>query len=326
MNSIYHLDTLQELKEYLEKQDQKLLREELINEFLKFAEYKNASDWNNAVKICESLAIVGWGKHEPLQAVKGMFFNGNPETCFINKFREPRFVDAIWSKRKDGFTMEKGRTSYFESPMLSEKKTILNEYYIQEDIQDLALANQRNWIPKNPILITRTISNCYENSKSVIESIDKELQPELDLKMKPEKYGTAINQIVFSCSYSFYDNNSCKTNYIIADESLKLKQKDFYPELLKIFSKQEIESNGYFLRNRYEYGNFNSQKGKIVNEINFEKELSDLSYIKQKQAIAKHILISLNATIEKLKKKKISYDFESMQNDFLEILTKWKLS
>ncbi|WP_202702009.1 hypothetical protein, partial [Flavobacterium sp. UGB4466] len=76
----------------------------------------------------------------------------------------------------------------------------------------------------------------------------------------------------------------------------------------------------------YEYGNFNSQKGKIVNEINFEKELSDLSYIKQKQAIAKHILISLNATIEKLKKKKISYDFESMQNDFLEILTKWKLS
>ncbi|QSW88135.1 hypothetical protein J0383_17935 [Flavobacterium endoglycinae] len=80
MNSIYSLDTLQELKEYLEKQDQKSLREELINEFLKFAEYKNASDWNNAVKICESLAIIGWGEHEPLQAVKGMFFNGNPET------------------------------------------------------------------------------------------------------------------------------------------------------------------------------------------------------------------------------------------------------
>lgn len=323
MTTIYNLDTLQKLKEYLEKQDQKSLREQLINEFLKFADYKNVSDWNNAVKICESLAIIGWGENEPLQAVKGMFFNGNPETFFINKFREPRFVNAIWSKRKDGFTMEKGRTSYYESPMQPKEKTILSEYNIREDLQDLPLENQRNWIPKNPILITRTISNCYQNSKSVIESIDKELQPEFDIKMKPEKYGTVINQIIFNCSYSYSDYGS-KTNYIIADENLKLKQKDFYPELLKMFSKQEIEDNGYFLRNRYEYGNFSSERGKITNEIKFDREFSDLSHSKQKQTIAEYITISLNTTIEKLKKKKIMYDFESMHNDFLEILTKWK--
>lgn len=326
MNPIYKLDTLEKLREYLIQQDTNSLREELLNDFIKFADYKNASEWNNAVIICESLAIIGWGEFEPLQAVRGIFFNGNPTTYFVNKFRQPRFVDAIWSKRKNGITMEKHRTSYHETPLLPNKNTILNEYDVVEDIQDLNLNNQRNWIPRNPILITRSINNCYQNSKSVIDSIDKDLQPELDLKMKPEKYGTAVNRIIFNCSYSYFDNASCKTNHIIADEKLKLKQKDFYPELLKIYSKQEIADNGYYMRNRYEYGNFSTNKGIIKNEINFEKELSQLDYIKQKEMITEHILISLNVTIEKLKKKKIDYDFKSMEKDFLEIITKWKLN
>ncbi|GHV01936.1 hypothetical protein AGMMS49521_2970 [Campylobacterota bacterium] len=59
------------------------IREKLFDEFLRYAEYKNASEWNRAVRLCECLAIIGWGTHEALQAGRGKFYNGNPETAFI---------------------------------------------------------------------------------------------------------------------------------------------------------------------------------------------------------------------------------------------------
>ena len=46
--------------------------------------------------------------------------------------------------------------------------------------------------------------------------------------MRPEIYGRAINRIIINCSYSYYDHDHCKTNYIIADEKLKLKTYENY--------------------------------------------------------------------------------------------------
>lgn len=323
MKSIYNIEDLKELEEYLILQDIAVIRKQVYAEFLKYSHYKNAQEWNKAVRVCESLAIIGWGEHEPVQAVRGMFFNGNPETGFFNRFREPRFVDAIWSKRKNGYTMEEGRTIYHWSPDLPNKQTDLN-YSTKEDIRDISLQSQRNWIPHNPVLITRGISNCYESTKVVIESIDKDLQKRLDHEMRPELYGNVIDRLIIICSYSYYDNDSCKTNHIIADESLKLKQKDFYPQLLKIYSKKEIEENGYYLRNRYEYGSF--RNGQVKVSINFEKELSEMNSTEQKQKISYHIEEAVSVIVEKLKKKKITYNFDLMQQDFLKIITEWKES
>lgn len=76
----------------------------------------------------------------------------------------------------------------------NQKQSVSWKYEIKEDIQDIRLESQRNWIPKNPVWIRRTIDNCYENSKAVIESVDKELKPELDRRMRPEMYGCAITE------------------------------------------------------------------------------------------------------------------------------------
>lgn len=324
MNIIYEIETLDNLQKYLSQQNAALLREELFAEFLKYADYKNVLEWNKAVRICECLAIIGWDNYEPLEAVRTVFYNGNPLTMFCNKFGEARFVDAIWSKRKNGFTMEYGRTSYHVSPDWPSKSTLLSNHPVKEDIQDLKLENQRNWIPKSPILITRMIGNSYKNSKSVLDSIDHELQPQLELKMRSELYGNSINKIVIIGSYSFFDNSGCKTNYIIADEKLKLKSNDFYANLLKIYSKEEIDKNGYFLRNRFEFGSFRSDTGKIKTTIYFEKELREMSFIEQKIKISEHVSEALKTIIDKLKKKKLNYDFDTMFLDFQEILTDWK--
>ncbi|MDR7209141.1 hypothetical protein [Flavobacterium piscis] len=324
MDEIYQIETLDGLENYLVQFETDKIRESLYTEFLKYSDYKNVTEWNKAVRLCESLTIIGWGEKEPVEAKKGMFYNGNPETTFYNKDRQSRYVSAIWSSRTTGFTMEQGRTDYHESPDVPAKQTILWDYPTVEEIQNLKLENQKNWIPKNPILITQGISNCYENSQKLIDGIKNELQPKLDSEMQIEKYGKSINRIVFVLSMSYYDNNSCKTNYIIADENLKLKQKDFYPALLKMFTKKEIADNGYFLRNRYDYGNFQSNTGIIKTEIKFEKEFSEMSYEDQKAKLTEYISTALLNITDKLKKKKLQYDFDLMLEDFRKIVSDWK--
>lgn len=322
MKELFEFKELKELEDFLQSQSEtNRWREILITEFFKYAAYKNANEWNKAVRICESLAIIGWGNYEPVQAVRGKFFNGNPQTGFYNKFRQARFVSAIWSKRKAGVTMEQGRTWYHASPSLPNKPDN-PDYPVAEDIQDIPLQTQRNWIPATPIVITRIISNCYESVREVAESIDKELQPRLETEMRPEIYGNAIEALIFHPSFSFYDHAHCKTNYIIAEGDRKRSNQEAWVELHKMFSKKEIEENGYFLRNRYEYGPF--RNGKMNNTIHFEKALADMSKPEQRRFIAEHIEHAVRAAVGKLRKKKLDYSFDLMLSDFNSIVTEWK--
>lgn len=324
MTQIFEINDLQKLRKYLSKlSDVENIRTNLLAEFFKYAQYKNAAEWNMAVRLCESLTIIGWGNHEPLEAIRGIYFNGNPDTFFINRYGELRFLDAVWSKRKEGVAIDFERSYFHESPDVpSMRGDDIGSDRLIGEIQDLKLCGQRNWIPKNPICLTRGVANCYESSKAVIESLEKELKPQLNYRMRPELYGEAVNEIILNCSFSFYDNYHCKTNYIIADDTLKLKQKDFYPFLLNMFSKEEIEANGYYLRNRFSYGPFKSDTGKIRVGIVFEKEFSELPQQRQKQLLCEYFIHAVQQVAQRLYKK-INYNFELMIADFVTVLKTW---
>ena len=325
MNEIYAINDLSELEDFLHSQnDIEKLREKLFAEFLKYADYKSVSEWNKAVRLCECLAVIGWGNYEPLEASRGVFFNGNPRTFFCNRFGELRFIEAIWSKRKTGFTMEQGRTSYYPSPDCKDKKqSMCWDYSVTENIEDIKIESQRNWIPKNPVWIVHTISNCYENSKPVIESIEEKLQDELNKKMRPEKYGKAVNCILLKCAFSYYDNAHCKTNYVIDESGRKLSSQEAAKELQKLYTKEEISENGYYLRPRFQYGPFKADTGKIEVVIHFEKEFSLLTHHQQKEKLAEYFLLALKTISEKQKKKTPNYDFNLMISDFTEIMKTW---
>ena len=159
MTEIYTIDDLKDLKLFLESQSNKdKLRENLFAEFLRYADYKNVSEWNKAVRLSESLAIIGWGNYEPLEALRGMYFNGNPMTFFLNKFGECRFVDAIWSKRTTGFTMEQGRTSYHFSPNQIDKKQLENSEK-HESSEKMLTDNYLTPGKINNLLLTKAIAN-----------------------------------------------------------------------------------------------------------------------------------------------------------------------
>lgn len=321
-SQVYKIDDLQQLKEYLKGfSDLGKVRQYLLGEFIEYSRYRNAAEWNRAVRICECLAITGWGALEPLEAIRGNYFNGNPNTFFINRNGELRFLDAVWSKRKDGVAIDFGPSSFHASPDAPSAGGPVSGDGTGE-IQSAKLNSQRNWIPKNPICITRGLANCYENSKPVIESMEKELKPALNQRMRPELYGSAINRIILNCSFSFYDNYHCKTNYIIADESLGLKQKDFYPALLDMFPAKEIEDNGYYLRNRFTYSPFRADTGTARIGIVLEKEFSGQPPRRQKEVLSGYFIHAVGQCAKRLSKR-IDYDFGLMTTDLTAILKEW---
>lgn len=322
IQDIYETDDLQQLKTLLSGfPDMARLREELYGEFLTYSGYRNADEWNRAVRLCECLAIVGWGDREPLEAIRGTYFNGNPNTYFINRDSVPRFMDAVWSKRAEGVAIDFSRSTIHDLTESNNATQRFSENFIGE-VQNISLKSQRNWIAKNPILITRGLANCYENSRPVIESMDKELMPELNRRMRPDLYGNAIDRIVLHCAFSFYDDYHCKTNYIIADESLRLKQKDFYPALLAMYSEKEIEDNGYYLRNRFTYGPFRADTGTTRIVIVFEKEFSELPQTRQKELLCEYFLHAVRQCAKRIAKR-IDYNFDIMISDFSAILHEW---
>lgn len=323
MNEIFEAADITELREYLSgRQDVGELRERLYTGFMEHSQYRNAGEWNAAVRICEALAVIGWGTHEPVEAVRGVYFNGNPETYFINRDAKPRFLNAVWSKRKDGFAIDYGLSFFHGSQDKPLAEPIRMDGHTGE-AQDVTLCSQRNWIAKNPVRIVRGIANCYEASKPLADSIEKKLMPELCRGMRPELYGTAINAIILNVSFSFYDNYHCKTNYVIADEALKLKKKDFYPALLEMYSQKEIEDNGYYLRNRFTYGPFRSDTGTARVAIVFEKEFSQLPMKEQKQLFCEYLIQAVERVAKRLERK-IDYDLPLMIRDFKSILDDWQ--
>jgi hypothetical protein len=318
MKELFGIETLEEFEHFLKKQNQDEIRRKMLDLFYQLCIYRNISDWNKAVRLCEGLAIIGWGEHEPVQAVRGKFYNGNPETKFINRYSQARFLDAIWSKRKAGYTLEQGRTSYHFSPQLPGNESIAWDYNVTEIIENSKFETQRNWIPRNPIRITRGVANCYETSEELVDRIN-ELVNYLDKEMRPESYGTDLNQIIVIVSMSY-----SRVNHVIASDDIKTKNTSkLYVELKKLYTTDEIQNNCYFLRHRFDFGGFSKKSGKIKIELRLEKEFSELPFRGQLEKFTEYLHTGIDMVVKKLKSKKLNYDLDNMQSDFNILVSNW---
>lgn len=318
---IFSTDSLGSLRDCLNSYGNTAqLRERLFQEFISVSCYCSAEEWNRAVRLCECLAIIGWGEHEPVEAIRGCYFNGAPNTFFVNAFRQARFLDAVWSQRSGGIIINRNNTTYHQSPDNNAHVCGFGSNPIE--VSNLRLVSQRNWIPKNPVFITRTINNCYPSTRPLLESIDQELMPALDTGMRPEVYGCVIDRIVLNCAFSFFDNYHCKTNYVIADDTRRIRKNEYHTELLKLYSEEDIDRYGLFLRPRYNIGPFRKDTGTARIEIVFEKDFSDNDVATQKQIFANHLLEATRLFASR-QKHKLPYHFETMRSDLKRILQSW---
>ena len=176
--------------------------------------------------------------------------------------------------------------------------------------------------PLCPIEIVRTLDNCYPGSRTVLDSITDILNPRLRADLLPWRYGSdTLRQIEINTAMSFFDDFHCKTNYIIADEALRLRRSDYYDTLLTMFGEDEIEREGLFLRPRYQIGPLNKRTGLIYVTIVFEKSFSFLPEIEQKSRMSEYFVTAVSRIA--LRKKKLDYDFPLLIADFKHVLNWW---
>ena len=105
LSDLLSRETLAELEGFLhDDDDQALLSQRLFELLMTVAEYRDAREWAAAVRVCEALAIVGWGTRERVDARS--HFNGDCwDTFFINSREEHRFRTGRWRKRKGGWVL-----------------------------------------------------------------------------------------------------------------------------------------------------------------------------------------------------------------------------
>jgi hypothetical protein len=314
---IFKFDDLQDLEGFLLIQDIEGCRDELIRIFVSLCQYRDIKEWNQAVRVCESLAIVGWGDIEPVEATKWVYYNGQPNTAFFNKFGEHRYLSASWSIRSGMYSQTLGESSYGWGPCLPDRESQITDYPAEERPLDLKFKTQRNWIPRNPVLLRRTVANCYPNSEAFANDVWNNLGKRLDNGMRPEKYGRDLKAVVFKILMSY---EWC--NHIIASDSIKTNiTAHLLNELHKIYSEKEVKEHYYDLVHRFNYKGFRSNVFTV--EICLEKQFSDLPLRGQKTTICDYLIDAMDTVVEKLRKKKLRYDLELMRQDFKTIVRDW---
>lgn len=310
---IYEIEGLDELADYLKSfDDDAALTELLYERFLSFANYSTAEQWNKAVRLCECLAITGWGAHQGVEAHVGKYFNGYPNTFFITPDNEVLYLDAVWMRRDGGYVIDTHRS------ML---KSMPDAEICSEVCCDTSFDSQRNRLAKCPVQIVRYLANCYPSSADVVNSIMTELNPMLLRQLRPQVYGNLINRIYINCALSYYDNSHCKTNYIIADEKQKIRKSDYYSTLLSMYDVEEIEREGLYLRPRFDIGPLRKDSGNINVTIVFEREFSELTTTRQKEVMASYFIEALRRIATR--QRKADYNFGALIDDFQQVVQRW---
>lgn len=227
ISTIMSFDALDTLASFLQSQPVSSVQSELLHRFDAMFEYVDANEWATAVRICEALAIIGWGSREQVDAISR--FNGDAwETQFVTDKGEFRFRFAYWSKRKAGWTL--WHPQFYASPDFPDRPPIdwnkqsarVKFPFVDRD----SLPSQRNYRLQMPI--TMGMYSGENETSNAAASLRRELHQHLLDKMTPAAYGDAVER--------FYFTYHCPALSETYEAHLKIgayntKQKAFYSDL-----------------------------------------------------------------------------------------------
>lgn len=189
-------DSLEDLSFYLQSQPVTALRTGLFELFDAHAEYQDADQWAAAVRICESLAIVGWASRERVDAIS--HFNGDCwDTRFVTENEERRFREGRWTKRKSGWALF--NPEYHASPDFPGKPSMGWQHFAKINfavVDRPNLPSQRNYRKQMPIVMGR-IGGTNATSE-IVARLKRELTSRLRDAMRPSVYGDAVERFYFT--------------------------------------------------------------------------------------------------------------------------------
>ena len=288
MNEIYSIENLDELSVYLGKQEQGKARSWLLGQFDKLYRYANIKEWNDLVRVCEALNIVGWGDREPLEAKAQCWINGSFYTSLMNRYFEIEDEQG-WSRLKDSYVLENGSD-----------KTCYTGYKFK---------SQRNLLPKSPVRWQKS-GNYQKSVQPLYESLDR-LKDLVVHGLRSEKYGDSFSYLGISMFFSHHD-----------DENESVRYEYFHSEN----EVPEGFDGKYYIRLKYKWGRMVNQNGvyHIKVECYFSRKFGELPLPEQKRTIIGDFLYYVKYVSDKLQKKKIGYDCNLLKSDLEQILMKWE--
>lgn len=287
MDQIYHIATLEELKAYLKQQDLTTARQWLLLRFDELRHYVNIKEWNELVRVCEALRIVGWGEREPMEAMAHRWINGSYYTAIQNRYFENR-EEQGWSKLRDSYRLlEGGDLTYYSIPKFE---------------------SQRNPLPKTPIRWEKW-GNYQTSVRPLFEGLDR-LKELVIRKMRPEEYGEALCYVGISLHFSSHDceNESVRSEYFHSEEDL--------PEGFE---------ECYYIRPRYKFGRLVYGAGGYHLKVDryFTRAFGELSLSAQQQIVEEDFLYIIEYVCDKLLKKQIVYNGALLKEDMKAIFSEW---
>lgn len=198
IDPIYTLETLDELEEWLWGHDTDALRATLFAELDAYIRYEIATEWNRLVRVCESLAIVGWGERPLLEAC--MVKLDSFETRLRDLQRREIGRTALWTRRKAGFAI----WSYFDRDTFGEDAAQVRLSEPDKLLDKTSrLHTQRNPPARMQIgFVQFTTSGNFSNHMSALL---RDLQNCLEDGVDPKGLWPTVENILISCNIGFFD-------------------------------------------------------------------------------------------------------------------------
>ncbi len=296
LDVMYECETIDELKTYIETQPNIELRIILLNEFDKLKIYKNIMEWNKLVRICEALAIVGWGEREALEALAHKWINGSYYTKINNRYFEYN-VEQRWRKQKDTF-------------VLDEEEADKTDYGISK------FASQRNKLLKSPIRWVRS-GNYQKSLQPFIDSLE-ELAEKIIRESRPELYGNDFSYIGLKLYFSHHDDKSPSVRY------------EYFHNEEDVPTDMKGATNpggmpAYFIRPKFKIGRLVTKDNelRLLVTRHYTRKFGYLELSQQKQILKEDFFEIIDILSDKLKKKRIQYNTELLKSDMNNMFQTW---
>lgn len=297
--TLYQDFTLSELESFLKGLQVAELRKTLLHLFQKYQYYQNLTEWNKAVRICESLAIIGWGEAEGYEALHFTYVNGNPYTCFADYLDKERIQSANWSKGKSGYTLKPGKVYRFNAP--NEKAEIVQD--IQTDIQNGNFLTQRNWLPGNPVKPKLALLNALPELTFIRDQLIQ-LRAFFNARLSGHHYGKSLNYIYVICH--------------ISSEFTQYELTDTLPDSGQKYAGRTM------LTPKFVPGRFNRKTGIYTVDYFIPKTFGEQPESLQLQKLKQDMVEIIDLAVEKLRQKCAGFDFDQMKQDVEQCLYKWE--
>lgn len=290
-------ESIEALKARLGKEPEDRVRPMLLAEYDRLLRYRNIAEWNELVRVCEALAIVGWGEREPVEALAERWLNGS----WYTTLRTREFTklsghgtttdntEAQWSKQGASFVLRGG-----------------------DDTRDRGIesfASQRLPLPKNPLRLGRRVANHQRSAGTFVAALGA-LRHQLDRELSNERYGEGFDYVAVACCFSNHD-----------DEYETVRGEYFHDakDIPKDFKGRS------YVRPRLKLGKLTQKNGHWHWRVDrhFTRAEGELPLSAQKQLFRADLFAIVSTLGQRLAKKKLGYDVERLRSDLERLLETW---